>query len=47
VASCRRGGLEYREVGPDEDSVHIVDEQLAARARKWEKREPPTGRGAG
>jgi Fe-S-cluster-containing dehydrogenase component len=47
VASCRRGGLEYREVGPDEDSVHIVDEQLAARARKWEKREPQKGRGAG
>ena len=41
VASCRRGGLEYREVGADEDAVHIIDEQLAARARKWEKREPP------
>jgi len=43
VASCRRGGLEYREVRPDEHSVHVVDEHLAARARKWEKREPPKG----
>ncbi len=50
VASCRRGGLEYREVGPDEESVHVIDEQLAARARKWErreKREPPKGGTAG
>ncbi len=44
VASCRRGGLEYREVEPDEPSVHIVDEHLAARARRWVKREPPRGR---
>ena len=43
VASCTRGGLEYREVGADEESVHVVDDRLAARARKWEKREPPKG----
>jgi len=47
VASCRRGGLEYREVGLDEPSVHVVDDRLAARARKWEKVEPPKGRAAG
>ena len=46
VSSCLHGGLEYREIGPDEPSVHIVDERLAARARKWEKREPPRGRTA-
>ncbi len=44
VTSCRRGGLEYREVAPDEPSVHVVDEHLAARARRWEKHEAPRRR---
>ena len=43
VASCRRGGLEFREIGPDEPSVHIVDDHLAARVRRWQKREPGAG----
>ncbi len=48
VASCRRGGA--RVPGgrdPDEDGVHIVDEQPGGARPKWEKREPPRGRGAG
>ena len=46
VASCRRGGLEYREVGREESSVHVVDDHFAARARRWVKREPTTPRGS-
>lgn len=39
VATCSRQALAYREVGADEDGVHLVDEHLAARAAKWVKRE--------
>ena len=40
VATCRHGALEYRVVGADEPDVHIVDEFLAARVRKWVRHEP-------
>ena len=40
VASCRQGAVEYREVDPHEKGVHILDEYLAARARRWVRREP-------
>ena len=34
---CKQGALEYREVLPDENNIHIIDEFLAARARRWDK----------
>ena len=40
VAGCRQGALEYREVDPHEEGVHILDEYLAARAERWTRREP-------
>ena len=43
AASCPEGALEYREVGADEEGIHIVDDRLAARvsatARAWSKEE--------
>ena len=35
VAACPEGALEYREIDPAEDQVHVIDEQLAARAKRW------------
>lgn len=42
VATCRQGAVEYREVGPNEEGVYIVDEYLAARADRWLRREAGT-----
>lgn len=39
AGSCGRGAIEYREVAQDEPGIHVVDEHLAARSRKWIKRE--------
>jgi len=39
VASCGQGALEYRVPDPAEADVHILDEHLAARVRKWTKNE--------
>jgi Fe-S-cluster-containing hydrogenase component 2 len=39
VPACPHNALEYRAVDPAEPGVHIVDEFLAARARKWVKAE--------
>ena len=35
LAGC--DALEYREVGPDEPGIHIIDEFLAAKVRRWDK----------
>ena len=43
VATCRHGALEYREVSPHEEGVHIVDEYLAARVDPWVRNEPGAG----
>jgi ferredoxin len=34
---CRCDALEYREIAPDEKNIHIIDDFLAARARRWDK----------
>jgi len=39
VASCGQGALEYRVPDPAEEDLHILDEYVAARVRKWVKRE--------
>ena len=39
AGTCERGAIEYREVDPDEPEMHVLDQYLAARARKWTKRE--------
>ena len=39
VASCGQGALEYRQVDSDEADVYLLDAHLAARARKWVKKE--------
>ena len=42
VSSCLKKGIEYREVGAEEEGVHIVDDHLAVRAPRWEKKEALT-----
>jgi Fe-S-cluster-containing hydrogenase component 2 len=37
--TCSRGAIQYREVDEDDPEIHIIDDHLAARARKWVKRE--------
>ncbi len=39
VASCGQGALEYRVPDPAEADLHILDEHVAARVRKWTKNE--------
>ncbi len=39
LAGCPEGALEYRVVDPCEQDVHIIDDQLAARARVWTRLE--------
>ena len=39
VASCPYGALEYRDTDPSEAGIHIIDDQLAARAEGWVRRE--------
>jgi Fe-S-cluster-containing dehydrogenase component len=39
VASCGRGALEYRVIDPAEADVHVLDEYVAARVRKWTRNE--------
>lgn len=34
---CKCNALEYREVLPGEKNIHIIDDFLAARARRWDK----------
>ena len=36
---CRCNALEYREVDPDDPDIHIVDDFLAARTRRWIRKE--------
>jgi Fe-S-cluster-containing hydrogenase component 2 len=38
---CPEGAIEYRSVGDDEESVHIIDEFLAAKVRAWVRAERP------
>lgn len=37
LRSCKCNSLQYREVLPDEKNIHIIDEFLAARVRRWDK----------
>ncbi len=39
AGTCDRGAIEYVEVDPREPGLHVVDERLAARARRWTKQE--------
>jgi ferredoxin len=43
VDSCPEGALEYREIGPGEEGIHIIDEFLAVRvsgrAQRWTRTE--------
>ena len=39
AGSCSRGAVDFREVDGDDPAVHVIDEYLAARSRKWLKRE--------
>ncbi len=39
VASCPHGALEFRPVDPLETDVHVIDQHLAARARRWVRQE--------
>ena len=39
VNSCPLGALEFRAVDPNETNVHIIDQNLAARATRWVRRE--------
>lgn len=39
VASCGQGALEYRVADSAEGDLHILDDYVAARVRKWVKRE--------
>ena len=39
VASCGQGALEYRVADPAEGDLHILDDYVAARVRKWVKKE--------
>ena len=39
VATCRHGALEYRLVDDSETDIHVIDRHLAARARRWVRRE--------
>ena len=34
---CKCKALEYREVDPDDPGIHIVDDFLAARVRRWDR----------
>jgi Fe-S-cluster-containing dehydrogenase component len=46
VDSCPEGALEYRQIGPGEEGMHIVDEFLAVRvserAQRWNRTETAT-----
>ncbi len=39
VASCPLGALEYRVLDATETDVHVVDQHLAARAKRWIRQE--------
>ncbi len=39
VPSCPNGALEFRVMDPSETDVHIIDQNLAARATRWVRRE--------
>jgi Fe-S-cluster-containing hydrogenase component 2 len=39
VETCSQGALEYRAVEPGEADIHILDEYLAARGRRWVRHE--------
>ena len=34
---CEHNALEYREVLPDEPGIHIIDDLLAAKVRRWDR----------
>ena len=37
LPQCQRGALLYGEVDPEEAQIHIVDDFLAARVRRWDR----------
>jgi Fe-S-cluster-containing dehydrogenase component len=39
VASCSRGALEFRQLDSSEPDVHVIDLHLAARTKRWIRRE--------
>jgi Fe-S-cluster-containing hydrogenase component 2 len=39
LQACRCSALEFREVAPDEPDIHIIDEFLAARVRRWDRQD--------
>lgn len=39
VASCPLGALEFRVLDATETDVHVVDQHLAARAKRWNRQE--------
>lgn len=39
VETCTQGALEWRVVAPGEPDVHVVDDFLAARVRRWARQE--------
>ena len=47
VASCGQGALEYRVPDPAEADLHILDAYVAARVRKWVKKETGFEQGEG
>ena len=42
VAGCAKDAITYRDVGDDEEDVHLLDEHLAVRARAWQRAEAAT-----
>jgi len=39
VSSCPHGALEFRALDPSETDVHVIDQNLAARATRWVRQE--------
>ena len=39
AVTCGEGAIEYCDVDPGDQGIHVVDEHLAARSRRWAKRE--------
>lgn len=39
LLQCRCNALEFREVAPGESDIHIIDDFLAARVRRWDRQD--------
>ncbi|NNK37968.1 MAG: hypothetical protein HKP03_05775 [Xanthomonadales bacterium] len=39
LLQCGCNALDYREVAPDDPEIHVIDEHLAARVRRWVRKE--------